>query len=338
MAIPLSVLLVEDDRNDAELVIEALRRYGFVSNCKRVDNLPSLKSALERQSWDVVISDYALGKFDGMAALAVFQKLNLDIPFICVSGAMGEELAAGVMKAGAHDFVLKDNLARLGPVIRRELQAAEQRRKSKEADHMAAHLAAIVEGSQDAISSKDLAGTVLSWNRAAERIYGYTAAEMIGRSISTIVPKDRRSELEKILKKVARGERIERLETVRQCKHGRSIEVSLTISPIMTADKKVVAASTIAHDITARKQRERERLKLIEELTDALSHVKTLSGLLPICAWCKKIRDDQGYWQQVETYIKQHAEVNFTHAICPECLEKVHPHKSAAQTRRPAQP
>ena len=335
MATPLSVLLVEDDRNDAELVVHELRRHGFEPDFERVDTLPALKSALEKRLWDAVISDYSFGGFDGMAVLALFRKLDLDIPFICVSGAIGEEVAVSIMKAGAHDCILKDKLARLGPAMRRELRAAEERRKSKESEHMSAHLAAIVEGSQDAITSKNLAGTILSWNRAAERMYGYTAADIIGSSVSLIVPPDRQLELAEILKKVAQGERIERLETVRRCRDGRLIEVALTISPILNHDRSVVGISTIAHDITARKQRESERVKLIEELTDALTRVKTLSGLLPICAWCKKIRDDQGYWQQVESYIKDHADVNFTHAICPECLEKVHPAKLAARTRPP---
>ena len=77
--------------------------------------------------------------------------------------------------------------------------------------------------------------------------------------------------------------------------------------------------------MTQRKREEQERLKLIQELQDALKQVKTLSGLLPICASCKKIRDDNGYWQQVETYIQKHSNADFTHGICPECLQRLYP-------------
>jgi hypothetical protein len=87
----------------------------------------------------------------------------------------------------------------------------------------------------------------------------------------------------------------------------------------------VVAASAIVRDITQLKREEQERLKLIQELTEALSQVKTLSGLLPICASCKKIRDDRGYWQQVETYLKERSNVDFTHGICPECIQRLYP-------------
>ena len=97
------------------------------------------------------------------------------------------------------------------------------------------------------------------------------------------------------------------------------------ISPLKDANGKVVGASTVALDISKRKKEEAEWLRLIRELTEALAHVKTLSGLLPICASCKKIRDDQGYWQQVETYISAHSDADFTHGICPDCVKRLYP-------------
>src|SRR5262249_6083466 len=138
-------------------------------------------------------------------------------------------------------------------------------------------------------------------------------------------------ELPDCLKRIVRGQRIERFETIRRRKDGHMVDVSLTISPIRNARNQIVGASTIARDITDRKHQESERQKLIEELKEALSQVKTLNGLLPICAWCKKICDDHGYWQQVETYIKLHAEVDFTHGICPDCLKQVYPEESVGK-------
>ncbi|HET9224939.1 MAG TPA: PAS domain S-box protein, partial [Roseiflexaceae bacterium] len=120
------------------------------------------------------------------------------------------------------------------------------------------HLAAIVESSDDAIISKDLAGTVLSWNQGAERMYGYTAAEMQGRSIGLIFPPDRLDELSHILERLKRGEHIDHYETVRVRKDGQQIHISLTISPIRDASGTIVAASTIARDITERKRAEQE--------------------------------------------------------------------------------
>jgi PAS domain S-box-containing protein len=119
-------------------------------------------------------------------------------------------------------------------------------------------LATIVESSDDAIFSKDLSGIVLSWNAGAEKIYGYTAAEMQGRSIGLIFPPDRLDELSRILERLKRGEHIDHYETVRVRKDGQHIYISLTISPIKDSSGAIVAASTIARDITERKRAEQE--------------------------------------------------------------------------------
>ena len=124
-------------------------------------------------------------------------------------------------------------------------------------------LAAIVESSDDAIVSKDLNGIVLSWNRAAERMFGYTADEMIGRSIRTIVPNDRQAEEDDVIARIQRGERVDHFETIRRRKNGTLLPVSLTISPIRDPDGVVVGASKIARDITERKQAETERIRLL---------------------------------------------------------------------------
>src|SRR5207244_6480123 len=86
----------------------------------------------------------------------------------------------------------------------------------------------------------------------------------------------------------------------------------------------------IALDITEEKRLEEQREGLIEELRNALTHIKTLRGLLPICASCKKIRDDRGYWTQIEQYIRAHSEAEFTHGICPECVKKLYPELSSS--------
>jgi PAS domain S-box-containing protein len=129
-------------------------------------------------------------------------------------------------------------------------------------DELQAQLATIVATSDDAIVSKDLNGIVQSWNRAAERIFGWTAEEIIGRSITLIIPPERVSEETDILTRIRRGERVEHFETVRVCKDGRRIDVSVTISPMTDASGKIIGASKIARDITAYKQlvKERERL------------------------------------------------------------------------------
>ena len=325
MSQPLRLLMVEDSQDDALLIVRELRRNGWEPQYERVDTEAAMTAALDGHSWDLTISDYSMPNFGGPAALALHQKKALDVPFICVSGAIGEDIAVEMMKAGAHDYVMKNNLARLPVAVDRELRAAEERRSRRQIEAARAHLAFIVESCEDAIVGKTLVGVVTSWNRAAERLYGYTAGEIIGQSAVMLVPPDRPQDWQKTLELMRRGEPIESFETVGLRKDGQPIDVALTISPIKDATGQVVGASTVARDVTQRKREEQERLKLIQELQDALKQVKTLSGLLPICASCKKIRDDNGYWQQVETYIQKHSNADFTHGICPECLQRLYP-------------
>jgi PAS domain S-box-containing protein len=329
----LRLLIVEDSEDDTWLIVRQLQQAGLHPDFQRVETLGALREALDGGTWDLIICDFSLPQFGGPAALAIYRQHELDIPFIIVSGAIGEETAVEMMKAGAHDYVMKNNLARLGPVVHRELAAAKERCARKQVEAARAHLAAIVECCDEAIVGKTLDGTVVSWNAAAERLYGYTAAEILGRSVSILVPPYRPRDLIEVFEMAARGERVEAFETIRVRKDGTPIEVSLVVSPIKDASGRVVGASSVGRDISRRKEEERERLRLIEELTEALSHVKTLSGLLPICSSCKKIRNDQGAWQQFDVYVREHSQVEFSHGLCPECGVRLYPeylHKSGA--------
>jgi PAS domain S-box-containing protein len=265
--------MVEDSVEDALLIAAELRRGGLDPVYERVETAASLQAALEMHHWDLIVCDYSMPQLAGPAALAIYQQKGLDIPFISVSGTVGEEIVAEMMKAGAHDYVMKSNLARLVSAVKRELRAARERRDRRQTEAASAYLASIVEFCDDAIIGKTLDGTVVSWNTGAERLYGYSAAEMIGRSISILIPSYRPEELPEIFDALKRGEGVDGLETVRIRKDGTPVEVSLTISPIKDAGGRVVGASTVARDITRRKQEENERLGLIKELTAALAHV-----------------------------------------------------------------
>jgi PAS domain S-box-containing protein len=197
-----------------------------------------------------------------------------------------------------------------------------ERKKGEEALRL---LAAIVESSDDAIVGMTLQGVITSWNRGARSIYGYGAEEMVGRLESTLVPPERSEELNLLLGKVSQGRQVVHFETERLAKDGRRLAISLTLSPTRNIKGEIVGASKIARDITGRKQAEKEREELIVQYREALAKVKLLSGLLPICASCKKIRDDQGYWQRLEKFIQEHSGAVFTHGICPDCAKVLYP-------------
>ncbi|MDD4870887.1 MAG: response regulator [Kiritimatiellae bacterium] len=128
------VLIVEDSEDDTILLVRILRKGGYDPEYLRVDNAPSMTEALKSRSWDIIISDYSMPDFDGLKALKLVQKNGLDIPFIIVSGVIGENVAVAAMKAGAHDYLLKDNLKRLLPAIARELKEVADRKKRREAE------------------------------------------------------------------------------------------------------------------------------------------------------------------------------------------------------------
>src|SRR5689334_832873 len=136
----------------------------------------------------------------------------------------------------------------------------------KNPHRLAAHLAAIVDSSTDAIVSKDTAGIIESWNKSAERIFGYTQAEAIGQSIRMIIPAELQHEEDDILNRIRKGQRVEHFETVRRHKDGNLIDVSLTISPITDEDGKVIGASKIARDITLQKQARRALIEYQQRL------------------------------------------------------------------------
>jgi PAS domain S-box-containing protein len=138
--------------------------------------------------------------------------------------------------------------------------------ETKRAEAAERRLASIVESSDDAIISKDLDGIVTSWNHGAERLFGFTAEDIIGKSITTLLPPDRHDEEAEIIERIRRGEHIEHYETVRQCKDRRGVWVSLTVSPLRNAQGNIIGASKIARDMTDRMRADEHRKTLIDEL------------------------------------------------------------------------
>jgi sigma-B regulation protein RsbU (phosphoserine phosphatase) len=318
----INVLLVEDSASDALLLLAELKRKGQTPTYQRVENKADFLQALRENCWDAIISDYVLPEFSGPEALTLLREAGLETPFIMVSGIYGEEEAVRMMKAGANDYVMKSNLSRLAPALDRELLAARERRRRQRAEGSLQFLAAIVESSEDAIYGKNLDSLIVSWNPAAERLFGYSAEEIVGRSNALLFPQQRRDEMLDILATVRRGDVVGVMETERLRKDGSVVPVSVTVSPVRSRAGEVIGASSIARDISRQKRTETEREQLLERLLAAAKEVRALSGLLPICGACKRVRNDQGYWQQVEAYLAQYTEITFSHSICPECAEE----------------
>src|ERR671914_2572866 len=135
MSVALKVLLVEDSEDDALLLVRMFRRGGYDPAWERVDTAAAMEAALDGHSWDLVISDHSMPAFSSAAALGLLRRKGfVDLPFIIVSGQIGEDAAVAAMKAGAHDYLMKDNLARLNTAIERELREAQSRRERRKAE------------------------------------------------------------------------------------------------------------------------------------------------------------------------------------------------------------
>lgn len=327
----IELLIVEDSESDVVLLLEELkqRNYSPIWHCVQTEE--EFRLALTNRSWDAVVCDYVLPQFGGPEALKLFRERGLDIPFIVVSGVYGEEKAVSMMKSGADDYILKSNLSRLVPALERELEAAQERRLRRRAEGAMQYCAAIVESSEDAIYGVNLDSMIASWNPAAERMFGYSAEEIIGRSTVGLFPLDRRDELLDIVAAIRRGETMSLPDTERLHKNGQTFPVSLTISSIRNTQGEVIGASCIARDISQIKQSEQEQQRLNQRLFTVTNEIRQLSGMLPICASCKKIRDDKGYWEQVETYLSKHSEIVFSHSLCPECVVEYERHFEAEE-------
>jgi PAS domain S-box-containing protein len=319
MAKPIHVLVVEDSEDDTLLLMKELKRNGFEPSHQRVETARDMESALHNRRWDVVISDYTMPQFNGSDALKLFAGLKLDIPFIFVSGTHGEEAAVRMIKAGADDYFVKGRLARLAPAIEREMESAQRRREQARNEERLHQLAAIVESCQDAVYSMDSHGVITSWNPAAERIYGYRPQEIIGMSGAILCPDELQAELQLALDQIQNGRLSGCFETTRRRKDGSVFSASLTASQVKNPEGNVIGVSVIARDITLQKQQEEDRSQLIGELTAALRHVKTLAGLLPVCPSCKRVRDEDGAWVQVEAFISKKSDATVTNNLCPEC-------------------
>lgn len=187
MSIPLRALVVEDSEDDCLLLKSTLARGGYEVTYQRVETAETMSAALADGQWDIVISDHRMPQFSSQAALKLYKEREANIPFIVVSGSIGEELAVSAMKAGAYDYIMKDNLARLVPAVERELREAESRRQRRSAekalDQCRRRTESILEAAGEGICGLDASGTINFINPRGAKLVGWEAGELIGKSL-----------------------------------------------------------------------------------------------------------------------------------------------------------
>lgn len=188
--------MVEDVEQHALLAVRELRRGGFDVAFERVETPEAMSAALAAQPWDVIISDYSMPRFTALLALALMKERNLDLPFIIVSGTVGEDIAVEALRAGAHDFMVKGKFSRLVPAIERELQEAATRREhrqlKRELRTSEQRFEELFELAPDAIVMTNPIGLISLLNRPAEALFGYAREELIGQPVEKLIPESGR--------------------------------------------------------------------------------------------------------------------------------------------------
>ena len=174
----------------------------------------------------------------------------------------------------------------------------------------------------DAVVVTDVQGIITDWNKGSEELYGYSKKEVIGKPVSILhVPEDVEHITSEVIASVEKqGNWSGEVRMLHKDGHIGWIE-SMCV-PIIDESNNMVGALGINRNITKRKELEHEKNELINSLQNSLDEIKTLRGIIPICSYCHSIRDDEGAWEKLESYISKYSEANFSHGICPKCLPK----------------
>jgi len=286
MDIPLRVLIIEDSDRDVALEVRTLKAAGYQVTYAVAETAVEMKAALAEQAFDIVISDHGMPQFDASGALAVLMQSGLDIPFIIVSGAIGEETAVALMKAGAHDYVMKDRLARLVPAVQKELRDAESRREHKRAEEALRDSETLFRKLFEDTAVVKLiidmdTGNIIDANEAAAVFYGWSREQlkqMKIQEINTLSPE----EVKKVMEKARIKKKIH-LEFRHRRADGSVRDVDVFSSNVEVKGKNLL--HVIIHDITDRKRAE-------EELKDTLESLRRAVGVtIQVMVSVVEIRD-----------------------------------------------
>ncbi|MBA4367067.1 MAG: hypothetical protein C0403_05445 [Desulfobacterium sp.] len=323
------ILYMEDDPGLAALFKKSLERAGH-----RVDIVCDGKEGLAMvasQSYDIVAMDHKMPNYSGLDVIRILSGKDDSPPMIMITGTGSEEIATEAMKLGAADYIIKDPdgyyLELLPSVVMKILgkqKIMEERNRAEAAliESEEKHRNLVERANDGIIMVQD--GVIEYANPRIEEISGYSRVELLGKPFIDYIDSAESSRVGDHYLRHLSGEQIESVyETAIRHKDGRKIDVEFNSGVVPYRGRAAVLV--IIRDISERKRAEEERERLITELQKAIADIKKLSGLLPICSSCKKIRDDNGNWKQIESYIKENSEAEFSHSICPECAKRLYP-------------
>ena len=328
MSKALRVLCVEDSEDDSLLLLRELRKGGYDPVWERADTAEAMSVALEEGSWDLVLSDFDMPGFSAPAALNLVQQAGLDLPFIVVSGVIGDEQAVAMMKAGAHDYVLKDNLKRLLSAIERSLHDAAVRRQRKQAEEALRQSEKKYKGlfdqSNDGILLHDEQGTIVDANNKLLEQFGYSRSEILNLGCPQLLsPGEVERSGKELQKAVIFG--ASTFETLFRRKNGTEFPAEVSASRFDQEDH--VFAQCIVRDITERKRAQQELINSQRRLSAVLDAVG--EGIITIDSTSTIVMVNQEV-QSIWGYGQQELIGNQLHILMPE---KYRPSHSAGVKR-----
>ena len=269
---PIRVLIVDDSEDDGLLLLRQLKNGGYSPTSEQVDTAEAMNEALDRQTWDIILCDYSMPGFSATAAFDLYKEKRLDLPFIIVSGTIADEIAVAAMRAGAHDYLMKDNLARLSPAVDRELREVRIRRERREA---AAQLRkseekyrALFEDSRDAIYISATEGELIDFNQSTLDLFGYSREEMIGMSTKSVFVNA--DEYNKFQEEIAQKGSVREFGAKLCKKDGAEMDCLITSTVRLARDKTILGYQGIIRDISELVSGRRQLEKTLTELREAL--------------------------------------------------------------------
>lgn len=285
---PLRALHVEDSERDANLLTRHLSRAGYELTSERVETAEAMRRSLKKQGWDVILCDYSMPHFDALQAVRLLKEMELDLPFIIISGTVGEAVAVEAMRAGAHDYLMKDNLVRLVPTIERELQEAENRRARRQAEaelrQSEEQYRRLIDTAYEGIWIADANAQITYANQRLAKMLGYTVEELIGRPVFEYLAGDTHGKM-----KIKSQRRLQGIEE--QCdmrlrrKDGSALWVILSATAIRDGQGQVTSTLAMLTDITKRKRGEEEKAQLTAQIESQRQRLNNIVASVPGVVW-----------------------------------------------------
>jgi diguanylate cyclase (GGDEF)-like protein/PAS domain S-box-containing protein len=262
---PLRALLVEDVEDDALLLVDHLQSDDYVLDWHRVDTEEDLIEAMDK-TWDIVFSDFSMPQFSGTRALKILRQYDPDTPFIFVSGTIGEEAAVEAMKVGAQDYVMKGQLLRLLPTVKRELREAQQRRERRQTEQTLRKLSLVVKQAADSVFITDPEGRIEYVNPAFEKLTGYSADEVKGNTSAILRSDQHDNDYYRQLWEIISGGEVFKGIMVNRRKNGELFHEEKVITPLKDELGRITHFVSTGRDITARVMAEEGRGRLVSIL------------------------------------------------------------------------